>query len=234
MVVFFQLVVIFILSNHIYAFDNYDIYFLGIPIIEVNMESNNHELDFQTKSRGIFSSIWTVENNYYTRYDSITYGIRYYSKTVQQGNYSGGLNCEYVDEKLVLKCDKIEIAVNDSIQNIFTLLAQLSYKTPNYLDSKWFRMNHEGMDYKARFLFIGTEEIEVNNSNILCEHYKLDLVKIHSSSSQLSPWDYFTDNIGSQDALRQLWVETGSGRKKIIKASVSLYGMVMTAEINNY
>ena len=44
--------------------------------------------------------------------------------------------------------------------------------------------------------------------------------------------DYFTDNVASTDALRQLWVEQ-TGKKRIIQAAVSLYGMTVTAVIQN-
>ena len=42
--------------------------------------------------------------------------------------------------------------------------------------------------------------------------------------------DYFTDNITSSEALRQLWVEQ-IGKRRIIKATVSIYGMGVTAEL---
>ena len=232
---FFNLLFVFILSNHLKAFDGYNIFFFGIPIIDVKIEDENNKLTFLAKSNYFFNNIWPVNNSYYTQYDSISYAVKNYSKSIHQGNYQGKLNCEYIQIKSILECNGKEITVNDSIQNIFTLLAQLSYKSSDYLDSKWFQMNHEGMNYKGRFLFIGNEEVEVENIKILCDHYKLDIINLNSNISQLSPWDYFTDNIVSQEALRELWVESNpSNKKKIIKASVSLYGIVMTAEINNY
>jgi len=232
--IFYKLFFIYIISTHIYASEEYSIYFLGIPIIEVVMDNNINELVFQTRSKGILNSLWSVNNNYITKYDSMTYGIRTYSKSIQQGNYNGQLDCKYINNELILKCNQKYINVNDSIQNIFTLLAQLSHETVDYLDARWFQMNHEGMNYKARFLYIGKEKVEINNINILCDHFRLDLIKINSTLSQLSPWDYFTDNIASKDASRQLWVESGDGKRKIVMASVSLNGMVMTAKIDNY
>ena len=234
MVIIFKLLFIYILTSNIYAFESYSIYFFGIPIIDVNMENNRNELVFKTQSRGLFNSIWSINNNYYTTYDSISFGVRNYSKSITQGSYTGELNCKYIHDNMVLRCGEVEVSVNNSEQNIFTLLAQLSYKSADYLDSKWFEMNHEGLDYNARFLLIGNDEIIVNNTKVLCDHFKLDIIKINSKSNQLSPWDYFTDNIASEDALRQLWVSNASGKRRIVKASVSLYGMVMTAEINNY
>ena len=231
---FYKLLFIYIICTDVYASEEYSIYFLGIPIIEVVMDNNLNELVFQTESKGILNSFWSINNNYITKYDSLTYGIRTYSKSIQQGNYNGKLDCNYIYDELILKCNQQYIEVNESIQNIFTLLAQLSHQTVEYLDARWFPMNHEGMNYKARFLHVGKEKIEVDSINILCDHFRLDLVKINSTLSQLSPWDYFTDNIASEDASRQLWVESGVGKRKIIMARVSLNGMAMTAKIDNY
>ena len=67
---------------------------------------------------------------------------------------------------------------------------------------------------------------------ILCDHYRLDIEETDGSSIQVSSYDYFTDHVASSDALRQLWVEQ-RGKRRIIKATVSIYGMTITAEIQD-
>ena len=72
--------------------------------------------------------------------------------------------------------------------------------------------------------------MNLNGSDILCEHYRLDIEEPDGVSINISPWDYFTDHVASSEALRQIWVEQ-NGKRRITKATVSIYGMTVTAEI---
>ena len=210
--------------------ENYRIYLLGIPIVEVSMESSNHSLDFSTKTVGLFYSIWPVENHYHTEYDSITFGIRQYIKTIHQGKYKGNIGCIIESDGSQLNYNGKLVTVVDSIQNIFTLLARVSYQSTEYLDTKWYPMNHEGTPHRARFLFAGIEKMKLGGLDILCDHYRLDIEKTDGASINISPYDYFTDHVAMPKALRQIWVEQG-GERRIMKASISLYGITLTAEI---
>ena len=196
------------------------------------MEASNNTLSFQTETLGMIHSIWPVDNNYFTEYDSNSFGVRQYKKSIQQGGYSGELNCYYDSIKHQLKYNNKSVFVADSIQNIFTLLSRVSHQSVEYLDTKWFSMNHEGAPYRARFLWAGTQSIEINELDVVCDHYRLDIEKTEGESIQVSPWDYFTDHVVSDEALRQVWVEQ-NGKRRIIRATVSIYGMTVTAEIQD-
>ena len=196
------------------------------------MESSNNALSFHTETLGVIHSIWPVDNHYFTHYDSISFGIRQYTKSIHQGSYKGELNCTFEPNGSQLNYNRQSVAVVDSIQNIFTLLARVSYQSVEYLDTKWYPMNHEGVPHRARFLWIGTDIIEINDTDIVCDHYRLDIEETDESSIQVTPDDYFTDHVASTDAFRQLWVEQ-SGKRRIIKASVSIYGMTVTTEIQD-
>lgn len=196
------------------------------------MEASENALSFHTETLGMIHYIWPVDNHYFTQYDSISFGIRRYTKLINQGKYSGKLDCYYDTTNSQLKYNNESVFVTDSVQNIFTLLARVSYQPVEDLDTKWFPMNHEGSPRRARFLLAGTETLVINNMNFLCDHYRLDIEETDGSSIKVAPYDYFTDHVASTDALRQLWVEQ-SGKRRIIKASVSIYGMTVTAELQN-
>ena len=212
--------------------EDYRIYLLGIPIVEVSMESSTNSLDFSTQTVGFFHSIWPIDNYYKTEYDSISFGIRKYTKSIHQGNYKGKLDCDYDPASSNLNYADQSVAVVDSIQNIFTLLARVSYQSYKDIDTQWFPMNHEGIPNRARFLWIGTETVKVSGVEVLCDHYRLDIEQTKEDSIHISPYDYFTDHVASTDALRQLWVEK-MGERRIIQASVTVYGITLTAEIQD-
>ena len=197
------------------------------------MESSSNVLNFNTKTVGLIQSIWSVDNHYTTEFDSLTFGVRKYTKNIQQGSYSGILNCEYNPTDSTLNYDGNLVSVPDSIQNIFTLLARVSQQSPEYLDTKWFPMNHEGSRHRARFLLAGVENLEIGDENISCDHFRLDIEQTGEASIQVSPYDYFMDHVASAKALRQIWVEQ-TDKRRIVKASVSVYGMTVTAELQGY
>ena len=134
------------------------------------MESASDALSFHTETLGMFHSIWPVDNHYFTYYDSLSFGIRQYRKSINQGNYNGELNCTFEPNSSQLNYNRQSVAVVDSIQNIFTLLARVSSQSVAELDTKWFPMNHEGVPHRARFLWAGNEEIVINDVNIFCDH----------------------------------------------------------------
>ena len=212
--------------------EDYRIYLLGIPIVNVSMESSNNALSFHTETMGMMHSIWPVDNHYFTHYDSISFGIRQYRKSIHQGSYKGELNCTFEPNGSQLNYNRQSVSVVDSIQNIFTLLARVSYQSEEHLDTKWYPMNHEGSPKRARFLLAGTETLEINNMNILCDHYRLDIEETDGVTLNISTWDYFTDHVASSEALRQIWVEQND-KRRIIKATVTIYGMTVTAEIQD-
>jgi hypothetical protein len=191
------------------------------------MESlSNTALSFDTKTRGFFNSIWPLKNQYYVEYDSSSFGIRKYTKIIKQGDYNKNLNCIYDLDTFTLNYNNLSVSASDSIQNIFTLLARVTRQKKEYLDAKWFSMNQEGIDYKARYLWVDEQYL----GEVLCDRYKLDIELVGENSNQLAPHDYFTDNIASENAIRQIWVDK-SNMRNIIKASVSIYGILVTAEI---
>ena len=228
---YFLIIIISVFCIRLFA-EDYRIYLLGIPIVNVSMESSKNALSFHTKTIGIIHSIWPVDNHYYTHYDSISFGIQQYTKSINQGGHSGELNCYFDSNDTLLNYNGKSIVVTDSVQNIFTLLSRVSHQSVELIDTKWFPMNHEGQPHRARFLWAGTDTIKVNNVDIVCDHYRLDIERVDGKSLKISPWDYFTDHVASDEALRQIWVEQ-NGKRRIAKATISIYGMTATAEIQD-
>ena len=141
------------------------------------MESSTNTLSFHAETLGLIHYIWPVDNHYFTQYDSISFGIRIYTKLINQGRYSGKLDCYYDTTNSQLKYNDESVFVIESIQNIFTLLARVSFQPVEDLDTKWFPMNHEGAPHRARFLWVGTDTIVINDADIVCDHYRLDIEK---------------------------------------------------------
>ncbi|HIB73394.1 MAG TPA: hypothetical protein EYO50_05680 [Candidatus Marinimicrobia bacterium] len=93
-------------------------------------------------------------------------------------------------------------------------------------------MDHEGCSYRGRFLWSDTVTIKAMDKDILCDHFRLDLIPNEDDECLLEKSDYFMKNIVAENTVRQLWVEKNNN-KRIIKASAKVYGLTLEAIIQD-
>lgn len=213
---------------------NYEIDFLGIPWVAVTMDhSVTGQLDFQTKTLGLIDSIWPVDNNYSTKYDPSTGAVQSHQKKINQGSYHNDMEFVVDENGLITYNDEIKIQRSTDTQTIFTMLARINQVRVKDLDGVWFPMEHEGQLYRMRLLWADKEELEVDSKTFNCDHFRLDIEPTEMESVEIpASSDYFTDYIVHPDCVRQLWVSKKDPRK-IIQASVKLFGFTLTAKIKD-
>ena len=228
----YKLYIFIILFYSFLLAENYNISLWTIPIAHVELINDEGEIHFNTKSTGLINYIWPHKNSYSTFYNKDNFGLRKYSKIIQQGDFTQELTWVYNIDDSALVFNNTKISIADSIQTIFTLLARASLETKDYLDTKWFRIDHESCAYKGRFLWSDTVSINVSNKEILCDHYRLDLIKVDEDPCGIENSDYFMENIIDYNTVRQIWVEKNNN-KRIIKASAEVYGFPLEAIIVN-
>jgi len=212
--------------------EKYNISLWSIPVAQVEMINNPGEVRFKTKSIGLVNYIWPHKNSYSTVYDTDNFGLRKYSKNIRQGDFTQELTWEYNIDDSTLTLDDTKTTITDSIQTIFTLLARVSLESHEYLDTKWFSVDHESCSYKGRFLWSDTVSVSALNKKILCDHFRLDLIKVEQEKCGIEESDYFMENIIDHNSIRQIWVEKNNN-KRIIKASAKVYGFPLEAIIIN-
>ena len=212
--------------------EKYNISLWSIPVAQVEMINNPGEVRFKTKSIGLVNYIWPHKNSYSTVYDTDNFGLRKYSKNIRQGDFTQELTWEYNIDDSTLTLDDTKTTITDSIQTIFTLLARVSLESHEYLDTKWFSVDHESCSYKGRFLWSDTVSVSALNKKILCDHFRLDLIKGEQEKCGIEESDYFMENIIDHNSIRQIWVEKNNN-KRIIKASAKVYGFALEAIIIN-
>lgn len=212
--------------------EKYNIYLWSIPVAQVEMINNPGEVHFKTKSIGLVNYIWPHKNSYSTVYNTDNFGLRKYSKNIKQGDFTQELTWEYNIGDSTLTHDDTKTTITDSTQTIFTLLARVSLESYGYFDTKWFPADHESCAYKGRFLWSDTVSVSALNKKILCDHFRLDLIKVEQEKCGIEESDYFMENIIDHNSIRQIWVEKNNN-KRIIKASAKVYGFPLEAIIIN-
>jgi hypothetical protein len=224
---------LFILICFTFLFaEKYNISLWSIPVAQVEMINNPGEVLFKTKSIGLVNYIWPHKNSYSTFYNTDNFGLRKYTKNIKQGDFTQELTWKYNIGDSTLVLGDIKTAITDSIQTIFTLLARVSLESYEYLDTKWFPVDHESCTYKGRFLWSDTVSVLALNKQILCDHFRLDLIKLEQEKCGVEESDYFMENIIYHNSIRQIWVEKNNN-KRIIKASAMVYGFPLEAIIIN-
>jgi len=227
-------ILIFLLASSIsLQGQEYKITLWSFPIVAVEMKSEAPgKITFNTESIGILDYIWPHDNNYTTHYDTTNFGLRHFSKKIKQGSFKQKLSCDFNRNDSTLTYNDNTVHVSDSVQTIFTLLARITVDSLEYIDTKWFPMDHEGCSYRGRFLWSDTVTVKVMDKDILCDHFRLDLIPNKDNECLLEKSDYFMKNIVAENTVRQLWVERNNN-KRIIKASAKVYGLTLEAIIQD-
>ncbi len=196
------------------------------------MEYNGKDsLAFTAKSTGVLDALWPFDNHYETMFDS-SYGVLSYKKRIQQKNLQQKVKMQWEESSQSYSYNKNDTLQRISpIQNIFTSLVKIQNLPTEELDTKWFFIDHEGQQVKARFLLADNINVFAMGDSIHCNHYRLDLVQTGGGRIILDQTDFFTENITLPDMVRQLWVEQNEP-KRIIKATVSQSVFKLEALIN--
>ena len=223
--------ILFLCFWFIHAQD-YKITFLGLPAVDVNMAMDENKINFSVQTVGLINLIWPTKNQYTVTYNSSHFGLLNYEKKIKQGTNKYKLTAKYYPEDSTLHYEQTTLKRVPEIQTIFTLLAQVQKEPIDAIDTKWFPMDHDGQLFSARLLWADTSTITIEDSSIICNHYRLDIKAEEDVTSLHEQSDYFMNNIVAPEAVRQLWVEK-SGRRRIIQASVKIYGINIVAKIKN-
>ena len=200
----------------------YDITVYGIKCGEISFYNNqNSELKIKTHSIGLINYFFPFDNEYNVNYDSSSFNMINYSKTIKQGQFKQTLFGVWDHKKNKIKYEgHVDLPRTNPSLTILSFLTMIRQVSKNELDTKWFPIEHEGKLFKSRVLFSDSVNLDYNGSSILCNHFRLDLIP-DSKKKILDQSDYFNNNIVRSDAIRQLWVEN-LNKKRILKASVKI------------
>lgn len=210
----------------------YKITFFGLPTVDVKMVFDNNSIQFNVQTVGLVNIMWPTDNQYSVTYDSSHYGLINYEKIIKQGATQYKVAAVYEGHDSTLHYEEKILTRIPEIQTIFSLLARIQKESVKALDTKWFPMDHDGELYSARFLWADTSTISIANSTILCDHYRLDIKAQDDVTSTPEQSDYFMNNIVSPEVVRQIWVER-NGLRRIIQATVKIYGINIIAKIDH-
>ena len=197
--------IIFLLFITIICGQNYSANVYGLPMAKIQFKSIADSVILKFETIGLIDAIWPAKNSYSTHFDSTHFGLIAFKKKIKQDNLKQSVLIELKNE--VLQYNNQTRDRSDSTQTMFTMFARLNRQHLEILDTKWFDIDHEGKPMRGRFLWGETETIKVNNTNILCDHIRMDMEYLDESNGFLERTDRLMHYAPDPDAVRQIWVE---------------------------
>ena len=220
----------FLLFITIICGQNYSANVYGLPMAKIQYKSISDSITLKVETIGIIDAIWPIKNAYTTNFDTTHFGLITFKKKIKQDNLKQSVLIELKNEVLHYNNQTRDRA--DSTQTMFTMFARLNRQHQKILDTKWFEIDHEGKPMRGRFLWGETETIKVGNTNILCDHIRMDMEYLNVSNGFLESTDRLMHYAPDPDAVRQIWVER-NGNRRIIKVSMTAYGFPFNFVIQN-
>ncbi len=220
----------FLLFITIICGQNYSANVYGLPMAKIQFKSIADSVILKFETIGLIDAIWPAKNSYSTHFDSTHFGLIAFKKKIKQDNLKQSVLIKLKNE--VLQYNNQTRDRSDSTQTMFTMFARLNQQHQEDLDTKWFEIDHEGKPMRGRFLWGETETIKVNNTNILCDHIRMDMEYLDESNGFLERTDRLMHYAPDPGAVRQIWVER-NGNRRIIQVSMTAYGFPFNFVIQN-
>ena len=220
----------FLLFITIICGQNYSANVYGLPMAKIQFKSISDSITLKVETIGLIDAIWPIKNAYTTNFDTTHFGLIAFKKKIKQNNLKQSVLIKLKNE--VLQYNNQTRDRSDSTQTMFTMFARLNRQHQEILDTKWFEIDHEGIPMRGRFLWGETETIKVGNTNILCDHIRMDMEYLNESNGFLDSTDRLMHYAPDPDAVRQIWVER-NGNRRIIQVSMTAYGFPFNFVIQN-
>jgi len=210
---------------------SYSVSVFGIPAADVEQTIHDSEkIEFTTQNRGIFDLLWPARNTYSAIYDSNSFALRSWNKTVKQGEFKQKVSGKVDFLGYLVYNDKSMIKIPQNIYTIFTLLAMVQSRPYHKLDTKWFDYEQEGRIGQARFVWADTSNTWNGKDSVMCDHYRLD-IKIQEEENKLDTRsDYFMEELLASGVVRELWVSRKIP-KRIMRATLKTKWFPISATI---
>ena len=211
---------------------SYSVSVFGIPAADVEQTIHDSgKIEFTTQNRGIFDLVWPAKNAYSAIYDSNSFALKSWSKTVKQGEFKQKVSGKVDFLGYLVYDDKTMIKIPQNIYTIFTLLAMVQSRPYDKLDTKWFDYEQEGQLGQARFVWADTSNTWNGKDSVMCDHYRLD-INIEEEKNKLDKRsDYFMEKVLADGVVKELWVSKKKP-KRIIRVTLKTNWFPISATIN--
>ncbi len=212
----------------------YDVNIWGIPIGTAEIQKDtDDEITFNLKSKEFIDYIFPVDLEYYSKFDKKSYTVIENKKTTELGTEEQKYEAVLKKGNILVYDEKDSISLEPNTHSLLSLLVKIMNSPVDSIDTKWFNLESEGILYETRLLWNDTTTISINNKDVLCDHYRLDLKILDDDDKIFDKTDYFNELFFDINSIRQIWVEKWQKQQRIIKIAIRNNLVNLNLTINN-
>jgi hypothetical protein len=212
----------------------YDVTIWGISVGEAELQLiADNEISFKLQSHEFIDFIYPIDLEYYSKFDKINYSALKNKKTIEQGTEEQNYEAVLRNGNILVYNEEDSISLEPNTHSILSLLVKIMNSPVDSIDTKWFNLENEGILYETRFLWNDTTTISINNKDIICDHYRLDLKMLDDDDKIFDKTDYFNELFFDINSIRQIWVEKWQKQQRIIKIAIRNNLVNLSLTINN-
>jgi hypothetical protein len=212
----------------------YDVTIWGISVGEAELQLiADNEISFKLQSHEFIDFIYPIDLEYYSKFDKINYSALKNKKTIEQGTEEQNYEAVLRNGNILVYNEEDSISLEPNTHSILSLLVKIMNSPVDSIDTKWFNLENEGILYETRFLWNDTTTISINNKDIICDHYRLDLKMLDDDDKIFDKTDYFNELFFDINSIHQIWVEKWQKQQRIIKIAIRNNLVNLSLTINN-
>jgi len=229
-----KIILIFLSAVCFTQAQEYDITIWGFPIGTAEMQQDaNDKITFKLKSHEFIDYVFPFDLEYYSKFDKTNYTVIENKKTTELGTEEQKYEAVLKKGNILVYDEKDSIFLDSNTHSLLSLLVKIMNSPVDSIDTKWFNLENEGILYETRLLWNDTTTISINNKNILCNHYRLDLKMLDDDDKIFDKTDYFNELFFDINSIRQIWVEKWQKQQRIIKIAIRNNLVNLNLTINN-
>ncbi len=212
----------------------YGVNIWGIPVgtAEIQQDTDD-EITFNLKSKKFIDYIFPVDLEYYSKFDKNSYTVIENKKTTELGTEEQKYEAVLKKGNILVYDEKDSISLEPNTHSLLSLFVKIMNSPVDSIDTKWFNLENEGILYETRLLWNDTTTISINNKDVLCNHYRLDLKMLDDNDKIFDKTDYFNELFFDINSIRQIWVEKWQKQQRIIKIAIRNNLVNLNLTINN-
>lgn len=212
----------------------YNVTIWGVPVGTATIKLDTEgEIILKLKSHEFIDYIFPVELEYYSKFDKKSYTVKENKKTTEFGTEEQKFEAVLKKGNILVYDEKDSIPLKPNTYSLLSLMVKIMNSPIDSIDTKWFNLENEGILYETRLLWNDTTTISINNKDILCDHYRLDLKLLNDDDNIFDKTDYFNELFFDINSIHQIWVGKWQKQQRIIKIAIKNNLVNLNLTINN-
>jgi len=212
----------------------FDVTIWGLSVGSAELQQiSDNEIYFKLQSNEFIDYVFPIDLEYYSKFDKKNYAVIENKKITVLNKEEQAFDASLKSGNILVYNEKDSVSLESTTHSLLSYLVRIINSPIDSIDTKWYNLVNEGILYNTRLLWNDTTTISINNEDILCDHYRLDLKILDDDNKIFDKTDYFNELFFDINSVRQIWVEKWQKQQKIIKIQIKKHQINLSLTMNN-